>query len=51
MSQIVKLRRVGDSTVMTIPKPILADLSWEQGEQVILYVGTDGRLHVELDQR
>lgn len=37
----VKLRRVGDSTTMTIPSKVLKQLGWHEGEVVVLMVEED----------
>lgn len=38
---IVKLRKVGTSLVITIPKPLLKCLKWEEGFNLFLEVKED----------
>lgn len=48
MRDVVKLRRVAGSTVVTIPVPVLHDLCWPETARVVLH-SYRGKLTIELD--
>lgn len=49
MAKQVKIRKVGDSMVVTIPKSIAESLSWDLGDQ--LEMGITGPKSIQLTKK